>query len=628
MDPLVPRALLFGNPDRAQPRVSPDGRWISWLAPDEGVLNVFVAPWETPGAAQVVTADRGRGIRAHHWAESSAFVLFEQDVGGDENFVLFAVAPTGGPVRQLTPSGARAQVIGASPARPDEIVVMVNDRVPELMDPVLVHLGTGATTRLAENDGAVGWVIDRRDLRISASVRMNPDGGATWRFTATGETPEREEHVGAEDVLTTSVVGVDLDGGVWWVDSRGRETSALVRDLGGERREIVRHPRGDISELLPDAAGRVRAAWAVFAEREVRVVDPVVGPRLEALAAHRPGVVSVPSTSADDRRWIVAWHSSTGPVAFAAYDTRADDGEGRIRHLFYDRNALADQPLAPRHPRILRSRDGLDLVSYLTLPRWEAGPRPSRPLPLVLLVHGGPWARDLPGWDPYHQLFANRGCAVLSVNFRGSTGLGKAFLNAGDREWAGRMHDDLVDAVAWAVAEGVADPERVAVMGGSYGGYAALVGLTFTPELFRCAVDIVGPSSLVTLLGSIPPYWKPMKVQFLTRVGDDESEQGRAELWARSPLSRVGEIRRPLLIAQGANDPRVKQAESDQIVAELRERAIPVTYALFPDEGHGFARPENRLAFLALVEAFFAEHLGVRAEPAGDDPARSSLILS
>jgi dipeptidyl aminopeptidase/acylaminoacyl peptidase len=246
----------------------------------------------------------------------------------------------------------------------------------------------------------------------------------------------------------------------------------------------------------------------------------------------------------------------------------------------------------------------------------------------VLLVHGGPWARDLPGWDPHHQLFANRGCAVLSVNFRGSTGLGKAFLNAGDREWAGRMHDDLVDAVEWAVAEGIADRGRVAVMGGSYGGYAALVGLTFTPELFACAVDLVGPSSLITLLGSIPPYWKPMKVQFLNRMGSDETEEGRAELWRRSPLSRVGEIRRPLLIAQGANDPRVKQAESDQVVDELRRRSIPVTYALFPDEGHGFARPENRLAFVALVEEFFGAHLGARVEPRGDDLDRSSVVVT
>ncbi|MCA9490972.1 MAG: S9 family peptidase, partial [Myxococcales bacterium] len=584
MDPLIPRSLLFGNPDRAQPRVSPDGAWLSWLAPHEGVLNVWVAPWDDPGAAQPVTADRQRGIHNHAWSQSSAFLLFEQDLDGDENFVLFAVPPTGGEPRQLTPSGARAQVIGTSPSRPDHLVVMVNDRVPELMDPVLVELRSGETTRLAENTSAVGFVVDRRDLSLRVSVHMTAEGGSLWRFL--GE-DGREEPVGAEDVLTTSLVGIDVDGNEWWLDSRGRDTNALIRVRGSEREEVLSHPRGDIADVMEDAGGRPRAAWAVFAEREAMIVDPAVSAHLERLATHREGTPVVTSSSTDDRCWVVGWHSSAGPVAYAAYDTAS----GRVRDLFLDRTALADQPLAERHPVVLRSRDGWDLVCYLTLPRWvetDAEGRPGEPLPMVLLVHGGPWWRDQPGYDGVHQLLANRGCATLSVNFRGSTGLGKRFLNAGDMEWGGKMHDDLLDAVQAMVERGVADPDRVAIMGGSYGGYATLVGLTFTPDTFACGVDIVGPSSLLTFMASIPPYWKPMKVQFHTRVGDDETEEGRAELWRRSPLSKVEQIRRPLLIAQGANDPRVKQAESDQLVAELQRREIPVTYALFPDEGHGF----------------------------------------
>ncbi|MEM6931783.1 MAG: S9 family peptidase, partial [Myxococcota bacterium] len=268
------------------------------------------------------------------------------------------------------------------------------------------------------------------------------------------------------------------------------------------------------------------------------------------------------------------------------------------------------------------TRDGLSMVSYLTRPAGDG------PHPLLLFVHGGPWARDAPGFDANHQFFANRGYAVLSPNFRGSSGFGKSFLNAGDHEWAGRMHDDLLDAVEWAIAEGVTTRDQVAIMGGSYGGYATLVGLTFTPDVFVCGVDIVGPSNLLTLLQSVPPYWAPLIGTFKRRVGDPDTEEGRAALWDRSPLSRVHDLRRPLLIVQGANDPRVKQAESEQIVGALQERGIPVRYALFPDEGHGFRRAANRLAFYAITEAFLAEHLGGRAEPPGDVVTDSSMILT
>ena len=271
-------------------------------------------------------------------------------------------------------------------------------------------------------------------------------------------------------------------------------------------------------------------------------------------------------------------------------------------------------------PVVIKARDGLNLVSYLSLPPGTAGHdsiHPREPLPLVLDVHGGPWARDSWGFQPEHQLWANRGYAVLSVNYRGSTGFGKDFVNAGNRQWAGKMHDDLVDAVRWAIAEKIADPQRVAISGGSYGGYATLVGLTFTPQLFACGVDIVGPSNILTLLKTIPPYWKPAIQMFKIRVGDYSSEPGRKFLEERSPLSYVDRIERPLLIGQGANDPRVKQAESDQIVKAMQSKHIPVTYVLFPDEGHGFVRPANRLAFYAVTEAFLAKHLGGRYQPIG-----------
>jgi dipeptidyl aminopeptidase/acylaminoacyl peptidase len=286
--------------------------------------------------------------------------------------------------------------------------------------------------------------------------------------------------------------------------------------------------------------------------------------------------------------------------------------------------------LAKMQPRVVKTRDGFDMVCYLTLPAdQDAGPKaqPKQPLPMVLLVHGGPWGRDSWGFSSEHQLLANRGYAVLSVNFRGSTGFGKKFLNAGNREWSTKMHDDLIDAVNWAVDQKIAQKDKVAIMGGSYGGYATLVGLTFTPDTFACGVDIVGPSNLVTLLNSIPPYWGPMVQLFKDRVGDHTTDDGKKDLLARSPLSKVDQIRKPLLVAQGANDPRVKQAEADQIVAAMQKHKIPVTYVLYPDEGHGFARPENRLSFYAVTEAFLAQHLGGRYEAIGDAFAGSSITV-
>jgi dipeptidyl aminopeptidase/acylaminoacyl peptidase len=299
-----------------------------------------------------------------------------------------------------------------------------------------------------------------------------------------------------------------------------------------------------------------------------------------------------------------------------------------VTKLFDQRPELAHAPLQGMRTLEIRARDGLNLVSYLTLPAGSAERWPEKPVPLVLNIHGGPWARDSYGFNPEHQWLANRGYAVLAVNYRGSMGFGKSFVNAGDGEWAGRMHEDLVDAVEWAVREKIADPDKVAIYGASYGGYATLVGLTLTPERFACGVDIVGPSNLITLLESIPPYWKSFFEDMAHRVGDPRTPIGRSHLTQRSPLTHVERIRRPLLIAQGANDPRVKQAEADQIVAAMQAKHLPVTYVLYPDEGHGFARPQNRLSFYAITEAFLAQYLGGRFEPIGADFNDSSLEIA
>jgi dipeptidyl aminopeptidase/acylaminoacyl peptidase len=348
----------------------------------------------------------------------------------------------------------------------------------------------------------------------------------------------------------------------------------------------------------------VQAAAVQRARTEWIVLDDGVREDFEAIGDLGRGDFSVTSRDRADESWLVAVNSDDGGASFFAYDRRTKEGV----HLFDARPELADYPLAKMEPIGFTSRDGLEVEGYLTLPPGAK----TEGLPMVLNVHGGPWARDGWGYDPEAQWFANRGYACLQVNFRGSTGYGKDFLNAGNREWGGRMHDDLVDAVRWAVERGVADPERVAIYGGSYGGYAALAGVTFTPDLFRCAVDIVGPSNIITLIESVPPYWKPLIATFTERVGNPKTEADF--LKSRSPLFYVDKIKAPLLIAQGANDPRVKQAESEQIVAAMKERGIDHEYLLFEDEGHGFARPENRLKFYAAAEEFLAKHLGGRVE--------------
>jgi dipeptidyl aminopeptidase/acylaminoacyl peptidase len=394
----------------------------------------------------------------------------------------------------------------------------------------------------------------------------------------------------------------------------------------GEKAVLFEDPRADVGHVLSHPlTGRVQAAAATYMRMRWEALDEAVRRDLTVLQSASPGDVGVHSRTRDDELWAVSFERDDAPTQYALFERCA----GEVRPLFSTRPALEGAPLSRMHPVVIPARDGLELVSYLTLPAWlEAGEaRPTEPLPTVLLVHGGPWWRDTWGFNTWHQWLANRGYAVLSPNFRGSTGFGKAFVNAGDREWGAKMHDDLLDAVAWAVSEGIADPARVAIMGGSYGGYAALVGLAFTPEVFAAGVDIVGPSNLQTLLETVPPYWAPVFEEMARRIGDPRTEAGRAFLWSRSPLSRAAEVRRPLLIGQGANDPRVKQAESDQIVAALEAKGIPVIYALYPDEGHGFARPENVLSFYALTEAFLAEHLGGRDEGLGEDLAGSSLEL-
>ena len=626
---LIPRHVFFGNPDRAQVTISPDGQHIAWLAPRDGVLNVWVAPRERPADARPVTADAGRGIRFYAWAYTGGDILYIQDKGGDENWRVYSADIATGEVGDLTPfDGVAAQIIAASHRRPEEIIVALNNRDPQWHDIYRVNLISGERTLLLQHNRFMGVEVDD-DLAIRAAIQMTPDGGLDI-YRGAGDDWTLWQSFPGEDMLTASTVGFDKSGNVLYLrDSRKRDTAALVAiDITtGDRSLLAADDLADADQVLRHPTERhVQAVAFVYDRKRWQVLDPAIAADLDYLATVADGEVEITSRSLDDLTWLVAYVVDDGPVRYYLYDR----ARGTADFLFTNRAELEGLPLARMHPAVIPARDGQKLVSYYTLPPGsdsDGDGIPDAPLPLVFIPHGGPWARDSWGFNGWHQWLANRGYAVLSVNFRSSTGFGKAFTNAGDYEWGGKILEDQQDGVQWAIAQGIADPARVAVMGGSFGGYSTLAGLTFYPEVFACGVDIVGPSNLITLLETIPPYWQPMIEMFTTRVGDHRTEEGRALLKAHSPLTYVDRIVRPLLIAQGANDPRVKQAESDQIVSAMQARGIPVAYALYPDEGHGFARPENNLSFAALAEAFLGRCLGGRVQPIGDDLSGSSLTV-
>jgi acetyl esterase/lipase len=617
--PLIPRAKLFGNPTRAQGQISPDGRWLSWLAPRDGVLNIWLAPAGDIAAARPITNDRKRGIRFHGWAYDGTHVLYMQDEGGTEDFHIYAVAIGSGEARDLTPmTGVQARIQGLSLENPKVVVIAINDRDKAWHDLYRVDLGTGKRELVFENTRQLSHIVLDRQLAPQVASKSRDREGGHIMYRVVGSELEQLMVVEHEDDLTTGPIGFTRDAGtLYWISSIGRDKAALVAMdwPGGSQRVMAEHPKADISSVI--ANPRTHVVEAVGAQHLMLdwiPLDERVAADLKFLHGELPGEIGVADRTLDDDRWIVTSSAAEAPGTYHLYER----GPRKLTALFESRPELKSYRLAPMRGEVIKSRDGLELVSYLTLP--ASTPRkPAAPLPMVLLVHGGPWSRNEYGFDPQHQWLADRGYAVLSVNFRGSTGFGKAFLNAGDLQWGRKMHDDLLDGVAWAVVQGIADRSRIAIMGGSYGGYATLAGLAFTPDVFCCGVDIVGPSNLETLMATIPPYWAAFFENLARRVGDPRTEEGRKLLKERSPLNSAGTIAKPLLIGQGANDPRVKQAEADQIIAAMRAKGLPVTYVLYPEEGHGFAEPANRISFYAIAEAFLAEHLGGRAEAFGGD---------
>ena len=643
---LISRQVLFGNPDKASLKISPNHQMISFLAPVNDVLNVWVAPIDKPNEAVAITKDTLRGIRTYFWSYNNEQVIYLQDVGGDENWQVHAVnvdtkedknltpfeeitGPDGKPV--TLPNGKplrpRAQIQEVSYKYPNEILIGLNTRNPQFFDIYRLNIIDGTLQMIQQNDRFLGFQTDD-DYNIRYAMQSTPDGGNEL-FVPDGKGGWKTfDKIPMEDALTTWPIGFDKTGKIlYMIDSRGRNTAALtsVNLETGNKEVIFEDPRADLSDVMIQPTEKtIEAVETDYLRTEWTVLDNSIKTDFDYLKTVADGDLNVTSRSLDDNVWTVAYTKDDGPVYYYIYD-RPDK---KAEFLFTNRKELEKVQLSKMYPLEIKSRDGLTLVSYLTLPHnSDKNGRPDSPLPMVLFVHGGPWARDSWGYNPYHQWLADRGYAVLSVNYRGSTGFGKEFLNAGNHEWAGKMHDDLIDAVNWAVDQKIADKNKVAIMGGSYGGYATLVGLTFTPNFFACGVDIVGPSNLVTLLQTIPPYWTPMINMFTSRVGDFRTEDGIKFLLSRSPITYVDSIRKPLLIGQGANDPRVNQAEADQIVKAMQEKNIPVTYVLYPDEGHGFARPENRMSFNAVAEIFLSQFLGGRSEPIGNDFQNSSITV-
>jgi dipeptidyl aminopeptidase/acylaminoacyl peptidase len=614
---LLSRRLIFRNPERSIVRISPDGTRIAFLAPVDGVLNLWVAPIEDVSKARHVTAVTDRSLGPWLvWMHDNRHVVFFRQQGGDENWRAWRVNLQTDDVRPLTPGpGVTCFVQQISRHFPSELLIAHNERNKRFFDIYRVNVASGESALVQANDGFTGHFTDQR-FKVRYAVRhaengdverLEREGGGDWSLFA---------RIGADDAMATRPIEFSDDGReLHWLDSRGRDTAAVVtQDLeSGAMQVLAEDPRADFTNLLLDpVTQRPIAAASAFERTRWQVLDTDYKEDFEYLTSQSPGDLAITSMSQDRRNWIVAYLYDNAPLEYFHYDRDAR----QARRLFSSLPALEDAPLVTMEPLVIRARDGLELVCYLSRPRTA---RPGTRLPMVLLVHGGPWTRDVWGLHPNHQWLANRGYAVLSVNYRGSTGFGKAFVNAANMEWAGKMHDDLIDAVDWVVAAGIADPARVAIMGTSYGGYSALVGVTFTPEKFACAVDLVGISNLVTFLNTIPDYWVPWKSVWKVRMGDYTTEAGKRFLEERSPLNYANRIVRPLLIGQGANDVRVKASESEQIVAAMRQHGIPVTYVSYPDEGHGLGRPENRYSFAAVAEAFLAAHLGGRREPVGDD---------
>jgi len=624
LPPLISREILFGNPQRADPQISPDGKHLAWLQPDErGILQVSVGSVGR-NDGRIVTADRHRGIGRYGWTWDSKTIIYEQDSDGDENWHGFAVDLSSGNVRDLTPwQGVRATFIASNPKFPDQLLVGLNLRDRKLRDVYRINLRNGAVELDTTNPGDVSsWLADD-NMVVRAAEVVTPEGGTEIRLRDSAKSPWRTLlKAGMEDSL--AALDFSKDGrSLFLKSSAGHDTAHVVRYeiASGQETEIAGSDLVDAGPVIIHPTRHVVEAVSFFPDRKDWVaVAPTVGTDLDEIKNLSDGDLSIVSRDLADRTWLVGFNTDRGPIRYYAWDR----SRKKATFLFVDRPELEKVTLAEMKPVTFVARDGMRLHGYLTVP---AG-LPPRNLPLVLNVHGGPWHRDFWGLNSAVQLLANRGYAVLQINYRGSAGYGKKYLHGGDHQWGLKMEDDLIDGMNWVIGQGIADQKRVAIYGGSYGGYAALVGAAFFPDKFRCAIDEFGPSNLFTLFASMPPWWHTgTRIVFFTRVGDPDKSEDRTYLTKASPLFSADKIHIPMLVAQGSNDARVKPAESEQIVAALEKNGQQGTYVVYTDEGHGFVRPENRIDFQARAERFLADNLGGRYQPMDADRAPGSTAV-
>ncbi len=606
---LIPRSVLFGNPAQYGAQLSPNGKKLAYIAPFNDVLNVWVGLADSKHF-EPVTKDTDRGVRTFFWAYDNRHLLYLQDKGGNENWRLYAVDLETGATKDLTPyDNVQVRVLNVEKDFPDFILILMNKDNPSAHDVYALKLSTGEIRLIEKNPGNYsGWLTDSKQ-RVLGALRPREEGGTEVLLRETGQGPMHPFLTWElEDDSVSHVVSFSKDAqSILLADSRNFNTARLVRtDIKTGKTQVVsQDATADLSgvTLHPDT-DEIQIIWYYKDRPEMHIVDPSIQPDMDFLRTVQKGDFYIGTRDNADMRWIVFYQVDDGPTSYYLYDRATQ----KARFLFDTTPELKKYSLATMEPIVIQSRDKLKIHGYISFPPGST----RKNLPMVLNVHGGPWARDAWGFDTEAQWLANRGYICLQVNFRGSVGYGKDFVNAGNRQWGRKMQDDLSDAVKWAIQQGYADPKRVAIYGGSYGGYAALAGATFTPELYACAVDIVGPSSLTTFIKTVPPYWKVYLNEFYRRVGHPEKDQKYLE--EKSPLYHVEKISKPLLIAQGANDPRVKQSESEQIVAELAKKKIDYEYLLFKDEGHGFAKPQNRIKFYTACEKFLAKHLGGRYE--------------
>ncbi len=620
LPPLIDRELFFGDPEISGGQLSPDGKYMSFIKPFNGTRNVWVKKTEAGfETAKPVTADEKRPISNYFWSRNSKYILYVQDKDGNENFQVYAVNPMDKPEegkevpssRNLTnKEKARAYIYAVPKTLPDILYVGLNDRDASWHDLYELKISTGEMKLLRKNtDRITGWVFDRRD-KLRLAERTNADGSTDiLRVDPKGFV----KIYSCGPLESAYCVNFHEDGQrVYIITNKGDKvdlTQLILLNVMNQKEELVESDpkkKVDLSSVsFSDLDNHMIATYYDDEKLRINWKDKSFEEEYKALRKSFNGLeVSFNSSTKDEKKWLIAVYSDTDNGSVYSYDRTTK----KTKFQYRPRPKLTNTDLAPMKPITYKSSDGLVIPAYLTLPKGI----PSKNLPLVVNPHGGPWAKDSWGYDAYAQFLANRGYAVLQMNFRGSTGYGKKFLDAGNRQWGDKMQDDITWGVKHLVSKGIVDPKRVGIMGGSYGGYATLAGVTFTPDLYACAISIVGPSSLLTLLASIPPYWEAGRKVFHLRMGDPTNPEGAAQLKRQSPLFSIDKIKTPLMIVQGANDPRVKKTESDQIVYAMHQAGIPVQYILAPDEGHGFARPINNMSFLAAAEKFFADHLNGR----------------